>query len=157
MNTKEKAHPAGSAARRADMGNAVTGNIPLQDCTTPSQPAQASVFDRLPQGEENAIQAKELARQCGFKGARDLQHAIALERETGALILSTCRHGGGYYRPAPGEAGRQEVSAFIRTLRARAINTLRAIRAAHEALERLDGQIELQMTHNGKEGNHGAG
>lgn len=44
MNTKEKAHPAGSAARRADMGNAVTGNNPLSDCTTPSQPPQASVF-----------------------------------------------------------------------------------------------------------------
>lgn len=156
MMAKEKARPAGSAAGQADVGNAVTGNIPLSDCTTPSQPAQASVFERLPQGEDNAIKAKDLARQCGFKSARDLQHAIALEREAGALILSTCRHGGGYYRPSDGVAGRQEVAAFMRTLRARAINTLRAIRAAREALERLDGQIELPMTDNGKEGNHGA-
>lgn len=152
MMAKEKARPAGSAAGQADVGNAVTGNIPLSDCTTPSQPAQASVFERLPQGEDNAIKAKDLARQCGFKSARDLQHAIALEREAGALILSTCRHGGGYYRPSDGVAGRQEVAAFMRTLRARAIT----IRAAREALERLDGQIELPMTDNGKEGNHGA-
>ena len=156
MMAKEKARPAGSAAGQADVGNAVTGNIPLSDCTTPSQPAQASVFERLPQGEDNAIKAKDLARQCGFKSARDLQHAIALEREAGALILSTCRHGGGYYRPSDGVAGRQEVAAFMRTLRARAINTLRAIRAGREAMGRLDGQIELPMTDNGKEGNHGA-
>lgn len=145
MNTKEKAHPAGSAARRADMGNAVTGNIPLQDCTTPSQPAQASVFDRLPQGEENAIQAKELARQCGFKGARDLQHAIALERETGALILSTCRHGGGYYRPSDGEAGKREINSFVATLASRAINTLRAIKAARRELKTIDGQVTIDQ------------
>lgn len=143
MMAKEKARPAGSATGQADMGNAVTGNIPLLDCTTPSQPAQASVFDRLPQGEENAIQAKELARQCGFKSARELQHAIALERETGALILSTCRHGGGYYRPSDGEAGKREINSFVATLASRAINTLRAIKAARRELKTIDGQISI--------------
>lgn len=145
MMAKEKAHPAGSAARRADVGNAVTGNIPLQDCITPSQPAQASVFDRLPQGEENAVQAKELARQCGFKSARDLQHEIALEREAGALILSTCRHGGGYYRPADGEAGKREINAFVGTLASRALNTLKALRAARRELKTIDGQVTIDQ------------
>lgn len=143
MMAKEKARPAGSAAGQADVGNAVTGNIPLSDCTTPSQPAQASVFERLPQGEDNAIKAKDLARQCGFKSARDLQHAIALEREAGALILSTCRHGGGYYRPSDGEAGKREINSFVATLASRAINTLRAIKAARRELKTIDGQISI--------------
>ena len=143
MTTKNNTRPGAATLGRAKVGNAVTGNIPLQDCTTPSQPAQASVFDRLPQGEENAIQAKELARQCGFKSARELQHAIALERETGALILSTCRHGGGYYRPADGEIGKREINAFVGTLASRALNTLKAIKAARRELKTIDGQISI--------------
>lgn len=123
----------------------MTGNIPLQHCTTPSQPAQASVFYRLPQGEENAVQAKELARQCGFKSARDLQHEIALEREAGALILSTCRHGGGYYRPADGEDGKREINAFVGTLASRALNTLKALRAARRELKTIDGQVTFDQ------------
>ena len=143
MTTKNNTRPGAATLGRAKVGNAVTGNIPLQDCTTPSQPAQASVFDRLPQGEENAIQAKELARQCGFKSARELQHAIALERETGALILSTCRHGGGYYRPADGEIGKREINAFVGTLASRALNTLKVIKAARRELKTIDGQISI--------------
>ncbi len=97
----------------------------------------------LLQGEQNAISSTELVRLTGFKSVRELQNEIARERETGALILSTCRNGGGYFLPSPGEAGRREISAFVATLRARAINTLRALKAAREALEGLDGQVSL--------------
>ena len=140
MMAKEKARQDAATSKRA-WGN----DICVSNCTTPSQPPQASVFYRLPQGEENAIRAKDLARQCGYKSARDLQHAIALERETGALILSTCQHGGGYYRPADGEAGKREINAFVGTLASRALNTLKAIKAARRELKTIDGQVTFDQ------------
>ena len=143
MTTKNNTRPGAATLGRAKAGNAVTGNIPLLDCTTPSQPAQASVFEQLSRGEENAIRSTELSRLCGFKSVRELQSAIAKERETGALILSTCRHGGGYYRPSDGEAGKREINAFVATLASRAINTLRAIKAARRELKTIDGQISI--------------
>lgn len=143
--SKKKARHAGSAARQADVGNAVTGNIPLLDCTTPSQPAQASVFEQLSRGEENAIRSTELSRLCGFKSVRELQSAIAKEREAGALILSTCQHGGGYYRPADGEDGKREINAFVGTLASRALNTLKAIKAARRELKTIDGQVTIDQ------------
>lgn len=97
----------------------------------------------LLQGEQNALPSGELVRLTGFKSVRELQNEIAREREAGALILSSCRGGGGYFLPAPGEAGQREISAFVATLRARALNTLRVLKAAREALEGLDGQVSL--------------
>lgn len=143
MNTKEKARQDAATSERARVGNAVTGNIPFNNYNPPSPQQQASVFSLLPQGEKNAIRAKELARLCGFKGVRDLQYEISREREAGMLILSTCRGGGGYFRPAAGEVGRQETAAFVATLRARACNTLRALRAARKALNGLEGQLQM--------------
>lgn len=72
-----------------------------------------------------------------------LMTEIAREREAGALILSTCRNGGGYFLPSDGDAGKREIAAFVATLRARALNTLRALKAAREALESLDGQVSI--------------
>ena len=143
LTSRAKNRPGSATPERVQVQP--DNDLSIFNYTTPSQPAQASVFDRLPQGEENAIQAKELARQCGFKGARDLQHAIALERETGALILSTCRHGGGYYRPADGEAGKREINAFVGTLASRALNTLKAIKAARRELKTIDGQVTIDQ------------
>ena len=111
--------------------------------TTPTKRAQVSVFDRLPQGEENAVRATELARLCGFKSVRELQSAVSKERESGALILSTCRGGGGYFRPSPGPAGKREINAFVATLASRALNTLRALKAANRELKTIDGQINF--------------
>lgn len=100
-----------------------------------------AIFDLLPQGEENAVASKVLADLVGASSVRDLQHMVAFERERGALILSTCK--GGYYRPADGEQGQREIAAFIQTLRARALNTLRAIKTARKALEGVEGQLDL--------------
>lgn len=101
------------------------------------------VFDLLPQGEGNAVASRELVQMVGCKSVRELQCQIAAERDNGKLILSTCRHGGGYFRPADGEQGQQEIAAFIATLRARAINTLAAIKVARQALEGVAGQLDL--------------
>lgn len=113
--------------------------------TTPTKRAQVSVFDRLPQGEENAVRSVDLARLCGCRSVRELQTQIALEREQGKIILSTCRHGGGYFMPDSGETGRQEIAAFTRTLASRAINTLKAIKAANRELKTIDGQVTFDQ------------
>ena len=138
-------HPTVGAVERAETGNAVTGNIPFNDFNTPKPQQQESVFSLLPQGEGNAIRAAELTRLCGFKTTRELQHAIAHEREAGALILSTCRSGGGYYRPSDGAEGKREISAFVSTLASRAINTLRALKAARRELKTVDGQLTFDQ------------
>lgn len=105
-----------------------------------------SIFDLLPQGEANAIPSRQLAELVGASSVRDLQNRIALEREQGALILSTCRRHGGYFRPAPGATGLDEILRYINTLRSRAVNTFRAFRGAKAAIAadtELSGQIDL--------------
>lgn len=143
MTTKEKTCPAVSAAGQAEAGNALAGSIPCDDCTTTNLRKQGLIASMLPRGEENAIPSAKLVQLAGVRSARELQNQIAQEREAGALILSTCRGGGGYFLPSDGEVGKREIAAFVATLRARALNTLRALKAAREALEGLDGQVSL--------------
>ena len=88
------------------------------------------IADLLPEGRENAVPAKELAKIAGFSGVRGLQRAIAREREH-VVILSTCGLGGGYFRPASDE----EIMQFIRTLEARSRNTAVALQSAKAALK----------------------
>lgn len=143
MNTKRKAHPAGSAAERAEVGTALTGKIPCSNFTTSVTRKQGLIESLLLQGEENAIPSGDLVNLTGVKSTRELQLIISQERESGALILSTCRGGGGYFLPSDGEVGKREIAAFVATLRARALNTLRALKTAREALESLEGQVSL--------------
>ena len=111
--------------------------------TTPQLRKQGLVESLLLHGEENALPSSQLVRLTGFRSVRELQNEIASEREAGALILSTCRGGGGYFLPSDGEVGKREIAAFVATLRARALNTLRALKTAREALESLEGQVAL--------------
>ena len=143
MPKKERAaHGAGTPGRQEtatfDRATAFQGNF-----TTPPTRKQGFVESLLLQGEGNALPSGELVRLTGFRSVRELQTEIAREREAGALILSSCRGGGGYFLPSDGEAGRREIATFMATLRARALNTLRALKTAREALEGLDGQMSL--------------
>ena len=90
------------------------------------------IVDLLLAGRENAIPSKDLARQAGLASVRELQKVIARERDSGAVILSTCESGGGYFLPA----SREEIQAFIRTLEARAKNTRCALRSAKAELKK---------------------
>lgn len=94
-----------------------------------------SIFERLPQGEENAISSQELTKLCGYRSIRDLQAKVAVERAAGAPILSTCRHGGGYFRADDGEKGQQELENCRRTLTARAVHIFGALRPIHMGYE----------------------
>lgn len=144
MQQNEKARAAGDAAERAgtEMGGALNSYTNL---TTQERSGQAKIVAILPRGEANAIPAKELAALVGARSVRALQSMISREcEETDALILSTVRHGGGYYLPQSGAAGRAEIVSFIRTLDARARHTFLRLRAARRALARIDGQTEME-------------
>lgn len=89
----------------------------------------------LPTGKENAISTAELAVIMGFSDSRSLQVDISQSRNAGQVILSSTQ--GGYYLPANDE----EVQEFVAVLRARAINTFRALKSAREYLQRDKEQM----------------
>lgn len=137
MKTKENPRRLGEQATGKGLDN-----LSISQHITKQGNGQA-IFDLLPQGEENAIRTSELVRLTGYRSARDLQNKIAAEREQGHIILSSCRNGGGYYLPSDGPEGQAEISHFVATLRSRALNTLKALRAAKAALAKAEGQITL--------------
>lgn len=93
-------------------------------------------------GEENAISTADLVSMSGATSVRKLQQQIERERARGALILSASD--GGYFLPDDGEKGYRELTAFVRTLRSRAVNTLRTLKAANKALQQMDSaQLEI--------------
>lgn len=91
----------------------------------------------LPTGKENAVSSTELTILMGFENIRALQIDIAKSRSSGQIILSSTM--GGYYLPADDE----EVREFVEVLRARAINTFRAIKSAREYLKEDKNQINM--------------
>ena len=96
-------------------------------------------------GEKNALSTAELVRITGAKSVRELQKCIEAARARGALILPVSGRDGGYFLPSEGEAGTREIARFVATLQARALNTLRSLRAAKAALEQCAGQIEVDV------------
>ncbi|HJB47476.1 MAG TPA: hypothetical protein H9713_12355 [Candidatus Mediterraneibacter surreyensis] len=96
------------------------------------------IMNLLPVGKENAISTTELVRLTGCKSARDLQERIAYERNHGAVICSGS--GRGYWKPKD----RQEIQEFVRTMDARALNTLRAAKSARAVLKIPAGQQVIE-------------
>ena len=111
---------------------------------TPEQGASANaepdstlpfvVMEALHTGKENAITAQNLCTYLGFNSVRELQNEIARERKAGAVILSTCQEGGGYFLPSDD----REVRQFIRTLENRANNTFEALHSARSYLRQQE-------------------
>ena len=97
------------------------------------------IADYLHTGKQNAVPSKELADLLGFDTVRELQKSIERERQAGAVILSTCTDGGGYFLPA----NESEIREFIRTLSNRAKNTRRSMESAQDALDEMTGQMRL--------------
>lgn len=100
------------------------------------------IYELLMRGAENALSITDLLKITGCKSARELQSVIASERDRGCVILSNCQCGG-YFLPDEGEKGRREIAQFVRTLRQRALHTLRAAKTAQEVLSGLENQIEI--------------
>ena len=96
------------------------------------------IEDFLLQGKKNAVSSQRLADLAGCKSVRELQQVIAEERAAGAVILSTCENGGGYFLPDPENVG--EVKEFVRTLESRGKNTLAALKSARNYLKSCGGE-----------------
>lgn len=92
----------------------------------------------LPVGKENAITTQDLVKLSGCGSARELQQHIAYEREHGAIICSGS--GRGYWKPK----NRQEIQQFVKTMRNRALSTLKATRGAKKILQTMENQQERE-------------
>lgn len=104
------------------------------------------VRDSLRYGKENAIPSKALAEALGFRSVRELQKAVEREGAAGAVILSDpC--GGGYYLSNDPD----ELRRFIKTLNARAVNTIRASKSAQRALDAATENAYTGGRQDGKE------
>ena len=90
-------------------------------------------------GKESAIPSKDLVELLGFGDTRHLQKQIERERAAGAVILSDSQGGGYYLSNDPNELRR-----FIRTLYARARNTMKAAKSAEMALDAATGQESIE-------------
>ena len=100
------------------------------------------IKDVLQCGAENALSTAELLSLTGHANVRRLQAQIADERNRGALILSSAK--GGYYLPSDDpEQAKTEIAAYIRTLRGRALSTLKVLKAANRAIKSVDEQTAL--------------
>lgn len=88
------------------------------------------VNELLNVGSENAISGEELCRALHINNVRELQQIIAKERLNGAVILSVCTNGNGYYLPK----SEFELRKFIHIMESRAKNTLNATKSAKKML-----------------------
>lgn len=93
----------------------------------------------LQYGIENAMSADDLVELLGLGEKRNLQKQIASERAAGAVILTDFERGGYYLSNDP-----DELKRFIRTLQAKAANTMKAVRSAEMALDAILGQERVE-------------
>lgn len=123
-------------------------HTPMQEAaaTAPDRTLPFMVMEALHTGKENAISAKELCDYLGFNSVRELQHEIARERKAGAVIISTCQEGGGYFLPG----NDREVRQFIKTLENRANNTYEALRSAKGLLRQQEVTEDEQSPTGGR-------
>ncbi len=129
---------AGASTEAAALDGAALSNNQFITVSRDRQPGfiESLLIREGGRGAENAISSENLVMLAGLSDKRILQAEIEHERSCGALILSKCTHGGGYYLPA----SRAELVAFERTLRRRALGTLRTLRSARQALKIMEGQ-----------------
>ena len=142
MSAKRKTAPDDSSIKGGtrEKEHAATLQFPAQNHIMAGPDVQG-IADILPHGAENAIISAEVMRLCGIAGIRQLRAAIAEERAAGALILSNTT--GGYYLPAEGNQGREEMQHFVNTVRSKALALLSAARPIRAALRVMDGQESI--------------
>lgn len=149
MSEKEKAASGeistdgGGEEKTAALASSATSKTDFTTAVDGRQPGFIEAL--LPQGAANAIPTADLVKLAGYRSARDLQKEIERERRHGALILSRGDGQGGYFVPSNGETGRREIAEYMRTLRTRAVNTLRTIKSAKAALAVIDGQTRMEV------------
>lgn len=139
----KKARPSAATPGRAqglDTASQAAANPKGKHNTKNRREQDGFIAALLPKGEGNAIPTAQLMELTGIQYVRELRHEVAKERAAGYLILSTRRNGGGYFLPDDGEAGQREILAHISTMQAQAVNMLRSVKAARNALGPILGQ-----------------
>ena len=124
-------------------------HTPMQEAAATVEPDKTLPFvvmEALHTGKENAISAQDLCTYLGLNSVRELQHIICGERKAGAVILSTCQEGGGYFLPG----NEREVRQFIKTLENRANNTYEALRSARRFLRQQEVTEDEQSPTGGR-------
>ena len=101
------------------------------------------ISELLGRGKGAALTMNDLKLLTGYS-RRDIQKQIALERESGELILSSTQPPGGYYLPSCSA----ELEEYVRSMDARAKATFAACQAARKALREMEaaeqGQIAIE-------------
>ena len=143
MSNKKSTRPSAATPERAMTNKGDKTTSPICNFNTDFHRIQ-SIEAILRRGEEGKLRTSFLTAITGMS-KRQLQAEITKEREAGVPILSTCRGEGGYFLPAEGEQGQKEIEACLRTLRARAIRTLKAVKAIQEATQNLEGQLTIEV------------
>lgn len=111
--------------------------------------AMIEISSFLKHGRENATSSAVL---CGMLNTtpRGLRHCIAIERAAGAEILYTPGGRGGYFLPSLNEdQAQKERAAFYKTMRARAMCTLNALRPVARSLKIPAGQMKVELFSDG--------
>ena len=140
---KSNERPAAATAERStgaiSCPGADSSTTPYTDYTNAAGRSQGTIEQLLLPGAENAVTTRQLLAATGIRYVADLQKQIERERAAGALILSKCYDGGGYYLPA----SRDEIARYVQTLSRRAKSTFRTLRAARRVLREVPGQTQF--------------
>ena len=89
-----------------------------------------NLLDFIPEGRENAIQAKELAKLAGYKDTRPITAEIHRLRKSGNIICSVVEYPHGYFIPA----NDHEITEFVRSMHGRINEISVAVRPAEQHL-----------------------
>ena len=145
MNEKRKT-ASGVATTESGSGKNLTDDI---DYSNKNQAKMQGIVEQnLFKGAENAISGKDLVKIIGCNTTRRLQVLVSKERQNGALILSS---EAGYFLPSDGIKGRDEIIRFIATYRSMALNTLKVLKSAKQALAITNGQMDIRTWQNYQE------
>lgn len=101
------------------------------------------VESQLMQGHENAIPAQKLCDIIGLSDTRYLRLLVERERQNGALILSTTGQGGGYFLPADGKQGQEEMQRFCSLILSRVSSSMKSIEFIRKELKSNSDQYDL--------------
>lgn len=96
------------------------------------------IYNSLPHGSQNAVNADYLCTLFGFRSNRELRQYVQRERMAGALIASGDT---GYYIPE----NRAELLVYVHRYEEMAKSTFAMLKYARAALRQCEDQTELEF------------
>lgn len=126
-------------------GQGAQAGGPIRPCCqfiTAQEKAQG-VSAVLLKGAENAIRGADLVKIMGYSSDRQLRKIVARERRAGVPILSLTT--GGYFLPADGERGREEIDGFLRRMEGKNLRSLGGLHEVRALFKISEGQYRLSV------------